>query len=99
MWSRPFKMLKHGVAGVVLCAWALSTALSQDAPGKIDFRRDVQPLLKQYCVECHGPSQQMHGFRLDRRRDAMLGGTIVVITPGNSAASRLYHQLIRSRYG
>ena len=41
----------------------------------------------------------MHGFRLDRRRDAMRGGTIVMITPGNSAGSRLYQKLISSLYG
>jgi ankyrin repeat protein len=41
----------------------------------------------------------MSGFRLDRRRDAMRGGTIAVIAPGNSAGSRLYHKLIGNQYG
>jgi len=41
----------------------------------------------------------MHGFRLDRRRDAMRGGTVVMITPGNSAGSRLYQKLLGSRFG
>ncbi|MBI3652311.1 MAG: ankyrin repeat domain-containing protein [Acidobacteria bacterium] len=99
MWTNISKMLKRGLTGVVLGAWALSTALSHQAPGKIDFRRDVQPLFRQYCIECHGPSQQMHGFRLDRRREAMRGGTTTVIAPGNSAASRLYLKLIGSQYG
>lgn len=67
--------------------------------GKVDFRHDVQLLLKQYCIECHGPSQQMHGFRLDRRRDAMRGGTNTMIKPGNSAGSGLYLKLIGSKYG
>jgi ankyrin repeat protein len=79
--------------------WALSVALSHQAHGKVDFRRDVQPLLKQFCVECHGPSQQQHGFRLDRRRDALRGGTTTVITPGNSAGSRLYLKLIGNQFG
>jgi hypothetical protein len=78
---------------VVLGTWAFSAAPSTSVSGKVDFRRDVQPLLKQYCIECHGPSQQMHGFRLDRRRDAMRGGTVVMITPGNSAGSKLYQKL------
>jgi hypothetical protein len=30
----------------------------------------VQPLLRQRCVSCHGPTP-----RLDRRRDAMRGST------------------------
>src|SRR5439155_3407362 len=53
----------------------------------------------EYCISCHGPSQQMNGLRLDRRRDAMRGGTITVIGPGNSAASRLYLRLIGNRFG
>jgi ankyrin repeat protein len=65
----------------------------------VDFRRDVQPILQQNCIECHGPSQQKHGFRLDRRRDAMRGGTGIVIKPGTSSISRLYLKLIGSQYG
>src|SRR5262249_14038499 len=101
MWTRPrsFRMLKHCVVVVFLVTLALSTALSRQAPSKIDFRRDVQPLLKQFCIECHGSSQQMHGFRLDRRRDAMRGGTTTVIVPGNSAGSRLYLKLTGNKYG
>jgi ankyrin repeat protein len=76
----------------VVCLFAQNAA-------RVDFRRDVQPLLKQYCVDCHGPSQQMGGFRLDRRRDALKGGTTAVIGPGNSAASKLYLRLIGNEYG
>jgi ankyrin repeat protein/cytochrome c551/c552 len=69
------------------------------AAQKVDFRRDVQPLFKTYCVGCHGPSQQMGGLRLDRKRDAMRGGSISVIGPGNSGGSRLYLKLIGSQFG
>ncbi len=65
----------------------------------IDFGRDVQPLFKAHCYECHGPKQQKNGFRLDRRRDALRGGTITMIGPGNSAASRLYLKLVTDQYG
>jgi ankyrin repeat protein len=84
---------------VFFAAFALSQASSHQASDKVDFRRDVQPILKQFCAECHGPSQQMHGFRLDRRRDAMRGGTSTVIVPGSSASSRLYLKLIGNKYG
>ena len=73
--------------------------LTAQPRAKIDFVRDVQPIFKTYCIDCHGPSQQMNGLRLDRRRDAMRGGTIPVIGPENSAASRLYLRLIGSQYG
>ena len=93
MWPRSFGIVRAFFIAVVLGTWAFSAAPSTSVSGKVDFRRDVQPLLKQYCIECHGPSQQMHGFRLDRRRDAMRGGTVVMITPGNSAGSKLYQKL------
>lgn len=99
MHSKRFAGLKYVLAAVVITFWAFSATVSSQVSSKVDFRRDVQPLLKQYCVECHGASQQMHGFRLDRRRDAMRGGTAVMITRGNSAGSKLYQKLIGSQYG
>jgi len=87
---------------VSIAALALGTLagrVSTQTSDKVDFARDVQPILRQSCIGCHGPSQQMSGFRLDRRRDAMRGGTIAVIGPGNSDGSRLYQRLIGSEFG
>src|SRR5262250_1497534 len=70
--------------------------LSSQVRAKVDFARDVQPLLKDRCVECHGPSQQMRGLRLDRRRDAVpnrVGANGARIIPGNSDGSLLYRRL------
>ncbi len=78
---------------------ALGLVLHAQVPAKIDFARDVQPIFKTYCIGCHGPSQQMNGLRLDRRRDAMRGGTRPIIGPENAAGSRLYLRLIGSQYG
>src|SRR5579864_7487937 len=88
-----------GPGCVVPLALALSQLLPAQVPARIDFARDVQPIFKAHCIACHGPSQQMNRFRLDRRSDAMRGGTIPVIGPGNAAASRLYLRLIGSQYG
>jgi ankyrin repeat protein len=41
----------------------------------------------------------MNTFRLDRRRDAMRGGTLAMIAPGNSQGSRFYLKLIGDQYG
>lgn len=70
-----------------------------EVPDRIDFARDVQPLFKQHCITCHGPEQQMGNLRLDRRRDAMRGGSIAVIAPGTSSGSRLFHKISGTRYG
>ena len=68
--------------------------LNAQSPAKIDFQRDVQPIFKANCIGCHGRAQQLNSFRLDRRRDAMRGGTIAVIAPGSSQSSHLYLRLI-----
>jgi ankyrin repeat protein len=77
----------------------IATAMCAQVPSKIDFRRDVQPIFQASCVGCHGPTVQSNGLRLDRRRDAMKGGTIAVIGQGNSAGSRLYLKLIGNQFG
>ena len=87
---------------VVLWAFLLSGTLTAQAPAKVDFARDVQPILRQHCVECHGPSQQMRGLRLDRRRDALpnrVGANGARIVPGNSSASPLYRRLTGNESG
>jgi hypothetical protein len=66
---------------------------------KIDFGRDVQPIFRTHCIDCHGPDEQKNGLRLDRRRDALRGGTGTMIGPGNGAASRLYLRVAGNKYG
>ena len=85
------------VALLSVCVfWGISRA---QEPHKVDFAQDVQPIFKSKCIGCHGPAQQKNGFRLDRRSDAMRGGTIAVIGPGNSAGSRLFLRLSGGEYG
>lgn len=83
-------------AAIVVCSGALGFT---QAPEKVDFRRDVLPILRQNCVGCHGPAKQMNSLRLDRRSVALRGGTQTVLVPGNSASSRLYHRLIGNKFG
>ena len=75
-----------------------ANASAQRAP-VVDFERDVQPILRARCVGCHGPDQQMGGLRLDRRGDALRGGSQTDIGPGNADGSRLYHRLIGTNFG
>ena len=85
--------------GALSLLFLIPAHASAQAPAKIDFGREVQPLLKEHCIGCHGPSQQMNGFRLDRRSAALRGGTFPVIAPGNSEGSRLYLKLIGTQFG
>ncbi len=84
------------IAGAAL-ALAPSIALAQ-ATEPVDFARDVLPVLRQNCVACHGPSQQMNGFRLDRRSVALRPGSQNII-PGNSGSSRAYLRLMGGEFG
>ncbi len=77
-------------AGVAV---ALSSRTAAQSSDRIDFVRDVQPLLRANCYGCHSASLASGNFRLDRRRDSMpnrVGANGARIVPGNSDASRLY---------
>jgi hypothetical protein len=93
-------MLKQLASGGAVFAITLAVgAPAAQGPARVDFGRDVQPIFREHCYTCHGPDQQMNGFRLDRRADAMRGGGQTNIGPGNAEGSRLYHRLIGTRFG
>ena len=76
-----------------LAALIPAASLLAQSAAKIEFDRDIQPLLRSQCYACHGPAVQSNNFRLDRRRDSLpnrVGANGARIVPGNSAASRLY---------
>ncbi|MCH2179266.1 MAG: DUF1553 domain-containing protein [Mariniblastus sp.] len=59
--------------------------------GRVDFETEVQPILKNHCYSCHGPSKQESNYRLDVRDRAMKGGDYGVppISAGDSKTSDL----------
>src|SRR5262249_29987096 len=64
--------------------------LPAPADVKIDFVRDIKPILENSCIRCHGPERPRSHFRLDSREAALKGGDNGVdIIPGNSAGSSL----------
>ena len=70
------------------------TKLPPAATIKVDFEKDVQPILAQKCHSCHGDEAQQSGLRLDRRQAALRGGDYgPVIIPGDSAKSKLIHRV------
>ena len=76
----------------------LVAGVSAQAPAKIDFARDVQPLLRGNCIGCHGPTEQMNGLRLDRKSSVMKAG-LRRVAPGSSANSFLYHRVAGNEFG
>ncbi|HEX3872112.1 MAG TPA: PSD1 and planctomycete cytochrome C domain-containing protein [Pirellulales bacterium] len=72
------------------------TSKAKNAPGhRVDFARDVYPILKRSCFECHGPEKQEGGLRLDRRDDFNRGGDSgPAIVVGKAAQSELIARVI-----
>jgi hypothetical protein len=80
--------LTSGMA--VLVAVAAAQEIPPAASVKVDFARDIEPLLSKRCYICHGAQQQMSGLRLDQKDAALKGGASGIdIRPGKSAESRL----------
>src|SRR5438105_7390396 len=76
------------------------TKLPPSTNRKIDFEKDVQPVLSQKCYSCHGEDAQQSGLRLDRRQNALRGGDYgPVIIPGKSAESKLIRRLVNGDGG
>jgi mono/diheme cytochrome c family protein len=88
--------MKRALAIAAAACAALASGRAQE-PARVDFVREVQPIFRQHCYGCHGPTMHQAGLRLDRRADAMRGGTIAVIGPGTSQGSRLYLRVAGQR--
>ena len=99
------RRLPGGLAGTALLSMVAALALASGgfartrAQSRVDFARDVQPLLKERCYECHGPTKQMNGYRLDQRGRALAGVIRPNIIPGSSESSRLYRRVLGPEFG
>ena len=72
--------------------WA--TALPAQTETKVDFAKEIRPILEQSCVECHGPKKQKGKLRLDSKEAAFKGGEDgPVIIPGKADKSDLYRRI------
>ena len=94
------------MAGVLLLmALARQLALASDsnlvlpraATIKINYDRDIHPILEQSCLRCHGGQKPRSHFRLDYPASALAGGDANTndIVPGNSRASLLIAYVAR----
>jgi hypothetical protein len=76
---------------VVIASLSLAAdKLPPPADRKIDFVKDVRPLLEKHCWKCHGAEKQESGLRLDSRAALLKGGDIgPVIAAEDSERSKL----------
>jgi mono/diheme cytochrome c family protein len=83
------------VVGTVTGA-AASKAASQALPARVDYSRDIRPVISVNCFACHGPdtAARQANLRLDVRAEAVKDrGGVRAITPGNPGASRIYARI------
>jgi hypothetical protein len=77
-----------------LLVCALIAARSEAAEVKVDFTRDIRPILASNCFKCHGPDDKVRkaNLRLDTRAGALAPARSKkpAIVPGNSAKSELF---------
>jgi hypothetical protein len=81
-----------GMLAVIALAMALGSARAQE---KLDFNRQIRPILSAHCFKCHGPDENVReaGLRLDLReaaiKEADSGATAIVAgQPGKSELVR-----------
>ena len=79
-------------AGATWSAVDLAALLPPPADGRVDFVKDIQPILRKHCYECHSAGNEEGGLNLGVKSRALEGGEHgPVLSPGRSAASRLIH--------
>ena len=68
------------------------------AEGRVDFSRDVRPILAQHCWTCHGPDEKTREaeLRLDLRASALARKAFV---SGDAKASKLVARISSSDSG
>jgi mono/diheme cytochrome c family protein len=82
------------IALLFVASWLLAPGATAEA-ARVDFERQVWPILQRACVGCHGPVKQKAGLRLDLRAAAMKGGESgAAIVPGKADQS-LIVRLVR----
>ena len=79
------------LACLLVLGWWQTAAFGQTATvQKVDFAREVLPVLKAHCFQCHAGAQQQGGLSLDTRSLMLKGGASgASILSGNGSKSLL----------
>src|SRR5207244_1350766 len=87
-----FTMKKPSFAGALIFFVFLSPAVAQ----RVDFGRDIRPILSDRCFLCHGPDEANRkvNLRLDTEAGArQVRGNKTPVVPGNPDGSELFRRI------
>lgn len=97
------RAMKPSVCVLVLCSLLGVSSAQQDPGGgadgpsgeRVDFERQIAPILVARCIECHGPDEQKGDLRLDARAFAFVDGEqdFWTVIPGEPDDSELLRRL------
>ena len=74
--------------------WALFLAGMGSASGEVDFRKEVWPIIRANCLQCHGAQQAKGGLRMHTRAALLAGGeTGPAVVVGNAAESEMIFEV------
>ena len=77
---------------VVFCGFLFASGPARgEETGIVSFERDVQPILQEHCIDCHGGDEAESGLRADSRSGLLRGGDSgeSALVPGDPANSLL----------
>ena len=65
------------------------------ADDKVEYNRDIRPILTDACFKCHGPAARKGGVRLDLREEAVKPGKskATPIAPGSPEKSEVVRRI------
>lgn len=78
---------------LLILTGTIALGLAVRAEDKVDFVKEIKPILEKRCIECHGAEKQKGKLRLDTKEFFKRTEDLVVV-PGDPSKSDLYRRII-----
>src|SRR5438132_8900102 len=93
----PINRFALGSGGALLAIFAMAAVPARDGD-KLEFNRDIRPILSENCFACHGPDKAARKakLRLDVREEAIKAEAVV---PGHPEKSNLVERIFSEERG